>query len=128
MFADLEIFRMSSAMAIHAGKRQSVIAGNVANADTPGYRVKGVQSFTESYRTEGAATSMRASRQSHLHGYAANDLVLDTSEVAGTGSPNGNSVSLETELLKAAETKSQHDRAIAIYKSGLSILRLTVSK
>ena len=42
MFAKLELTRMAQALASHSGARMDVIARNVANADTPGYRARDV--------------------------------------------------------------------------------------
>ena len=52
MFQTPEILGMAASMAGNAATRMSAIAQNVANADTPGYRAKDVQSFAESYRAE----------------------------------------------------------------------------
>lgn len=41
----------------------------------------------------------------------------------GELSPNGNTVSLEVEMVASAEVQGAHDRALAIYGSGLNILR-----
>jgi flagellar basal-body rod protein FlgB len=46
----------------------------------------------------------------------------------GAASPNGNTVSLENEMLKSLGAKRQHDRALAIYKSSMTLLRATLSK
>ena len=43
-------------------------------------------------------------------------------------SPNGNTVSLEAEMLKSIEAKREHDRALAIYKSALSVLRISLGR
>jgi flagellar basal-body rod protein FlgB len=43
-------------------------------------------------------------------------------------SPNGNSVSLETEMVKAVEVKRQHDQALAIYKSSMNVLRASIGR
>jgi flagellar basal-body rod protein FlgB len=42
--------------------------------------------------------------------------------------PNGNSVALETEMLRAVDVKRQHDRALAIYKSSLTVLRTAIGR
>ena len=42
--------------------------------------------------------------------------------------PNGNSVSLETEMVDAVAAKRQSDRALAIYRSGLTILRASIGR
>ena len=128
MFENLDIFRMSSAMASHAGQRQAVVAQNVANADTPGYSAKDLPEFRDSYQLDSTTTSLRASRPGHLHGVRDGEMAMQAVDDQGEASPNGNAVSLETEMLKAAEIKSQHDRALAIYKSALNVLRTTIRK
>jgi septal ring-binding cell division protein DamX len=40
MFDRLEIFSLASAQARHAAARQAVVAQNIANSDTPGYRAE----------------------------------------------------------------------------------------
>jgi len=73
------------------------------------------------------ASHQRATRAGHLNGMIAGQ-PAPMIRTPGDGSPNGNQVSLETEILKSVEAKRQHGRAIAIYKSSLSILRSTLSK
>ncbi|MFY0616201.1 FlgB family protein [Shimia sp.] len=127
MFKSLDVFKTAHAMAQHAGTRQAVVARNMANADTPGYKTQDIVPFKEIYRNDGAAGNMRATRSGHNgHGLQAGDLKqsLSTSEV----SPNGNSVSLEEEMLKAVEIKRGHDRSMAIYKSSLSVLRTALGR
>lgn len=128
MFEKLDIFKMSAAMAVHAGQKQAVIAQNVANADTPGYAARNLPEFQLSYPSDGSDTMLRASRASHLHGTHDGELALQDYEERNESSPNGNAVSLESEMLKAAEASSQHDRALAIYKSALNVLRTTIRK
>ena len=127
MFKSLELFQTAHAMAFHAGQRQAVIATNIANADTPGYRARDIASFSDSYRAAGP-NAMRASRPGHLHGAPDGaDLVSFTID-SNDSSPNGNSVSIEAELLKGVEVQRQHEKAIAIYRSGLNILRSSLGR
>ena len=41
----------------------------------------------------------------------------------GAASPDGNTVSLKQEMVKAVEVRQQHDMALAIYRSTAAILR-----
>ena len=68
MFENLDIFRMSSAMAKHAGQRQAVVAQNVANADTPGYRRPRRARFCRQLYARDSAGMQRATRGRHLNG------------------------------------------------------------
>lgn len=127
MFDNLDIFRMAQGFATHSAARQATIAENIANADTPGYRARDLMPFAEAYKAEPAA--FRATRGRHdLGGTTANtDLSALAMERPGAASPNGNTVSLEAEMFTAAEVKSHHDRALAIYKSALNIVRTSVN-
>ena len=126
MFESLDIFKMSAAMARHAGQRQAVIAQNVANADTPDFVARDIAPFADSFRNSDSTYQQRATRAGHLHGTATGQLDAPMMKTPGDGAPNGNQVSLETELLKSVESKRQHDRAVAIYKSALQVLRATM--
>ncbi|WP_298851079.1 FlgB family protein [uncultured Ruegeria sp.] len=127
MFYDLNVFKTAHAMATHAGKRQAVIARNMANADTPGYQPRDIEAFQKAFETSGRDVAMAATRQGHLHGNAGARLWAEH-EAVPSGDPNGNGVSLEEEMLKSVEVKRQHDRALAIYKSSMSVLRTSLGR
>jgi len=128
MFEKLEVFSVAQALARHGAKRQSIIAQNVANADTPGYRARDLAEFSETFRGAQGG-ELRATRA--RHGLASGD----TGHAARVGtvyrpdaaSPNGNNVSIEQEVFVAARAKSAHDRALAVYGSAMKILRTAVS-
>ncbi len=127
MFKSLEIFKTAHAMAQHAGARQAVVAQNIANADTPGYQALDLTPFEEAYRSDGGPGQMRATRAGH-YGQAMEAAPLSPHKVTSDISPNGNSVSLEEEMMKGVEVKRDHDRALAIYKSSLSVLRTALGR
>ena len=128
MFNRLEIFQMAHGLATHAASRQARVAGNVANADTPGYHATDITPFAESYRANSNDTGMRQTRAGHAmtqHDSAADWKVVDR---PGESSPNGNTVSLETEIMKATEVRHAHEMALAVYKSSLGILRTSIGR
>ncbi len=127
MFSDLNVFKTAYAMATHAGQRQAVISRNMANADTPGYKPRDIEAFKTAFEKTGSEVAMTATRASHLHGDARPQPWAEYT-AAETGDPNGNGVSLEEEMLKAVEVKRQHDRALAIYKSSIGILRTSLGR
>jgi flagellar basal-body rod protein FlgB len=43
-------------------------------------------------------------------------------------SPNGNSVSIEEEMMNAINISREHNRALAIYKHGMTILRSSLGR
>jgi flagellar basal-body rod protein FlgB len=126
MFENLEVFRISSAMAKYAGQKQAVVAQNVANADTPGYAARDLQPFQSFFESPAGTGQPRATRARHLNSAAQTQGMAPLIEPETAASPNGNGVSLETEILKSVSAKRQHDRALAIYKSALGILRTSM--
>jgi flagellar basal-body rod protein FlgB len=126
MFEKLEITAMAQAMASHAGSRLGVIARNVANADTPGYRTLDVDDFATAWQ-ESSSDGMRATRPGHVAASSAG--AADTAHVVrGHGAPNGNTVSLEAEMVKAVDTRQQHDMALAIYRGTSEVIRASLGR
>ncbi|UAB89060.1 FlgB family protein [Ruegeria sp. SCSIO 43209] len=127
MFNDLNVFKTAYAMATHAGQRQAVVARNMANADTPGYKPRDIEAFQTAFENTSREVAMTATRTGHLNGDVRAQLWAEFT-VAASSDPNGNGVSLEEEMLKAVEVKRQHDRALAIYKSSIGVLRTSLGR
>lgn len=132
MFNDLAIFKTASALAAHASSRQSIIARNIANADTPGYAARDLATFSDlqdATRPSVGPRGLQTSRSGHLarshFGAAAG---AEETRTPGDASPNGNTVSLETEMIKATEVRQQHDLALATYRGGLELLRTALGR
>ena len=117
MFEPLNITRMAQQLASYSGDRLGVIARNIAQADTPGYRAMDLPAFSDVYAAQpgGDAFAMRASLPGHVQ--AADALAAPEAILAGgVASGNGNTVSLEREMVKMAETRQAHDMALSVYR------------
>ncbi|MGF1500263.1 MAG: FlgB family protein [Paracoccaceae bacterium] len=124
---NLTVLQLASAMARHAAVRHSVLAENVANADTPGYRARDVESFSEIVNE---AFTMHATRPGHHDRggpvlRAADPRRVDAEFAAG---PNGNSVNLEDQAVRATEAQGQHALALAVYRKATDILRVGLGR
>lgn len=132
MFQKLGIFQMAHSLATHAGKLQVVAAQNMANADTPGYKAKDLTPFEDTIRKSSDGTVQRATRSAHLNGMASDGPILGQAQIIqdedSYSDPNGNSVAIEDEILRGVEAKRQHDRALAIYRSSLNIIRTSIGR
>ena len=121
------VMAMAGAMSSHAAFRQGLIAENIANADTPGYRSKDAAVFSDAY-SSGPRLELRATRAAHVQGMD-RDIGGDVFEIVpGHLSPNGNGVSLEAEMVRAAEVRRDHDTALAVYRTSLDILRASLGR
>lgn len=127
MFENISIFKIANAMAVHAGQKQALISQNVANADTPGYMARDLPDFKSLYRPDDAQVQ-RATRADHLNGAVAGAGMATPVDRPGTASPDGNTVSVEEEMLSAVDAGRQHERALAIYKSALNVLHATLAR
>lgn len=127
MNLDLEILSLSRGLAAHAAARQHVIAGNVANADTPGYRAQDIADFAS--LLDQSEISMRTTRSTHLSGNRASaGLVVTEMETGSAELPNGNNVSLEQQMMKSVELRHEHELALGIYRKSLDLLRLSLGR
>lgn len=113
MSADLPILDVARAMARHAVARHTVIAGNVANADTPGYRARDLTPF-DAYAALRQGGKAEPPRAKVLRGLPVE--------------PGGNSVSVEDQMVRAAEATLQHKTALGIYRKSLDLLRMSLGK
>ena len=125
MFEKLQITRMAQALAAHAGTRMGVIAQNVAHADTPGYKAQDIGEFARVWAAKGE--EMRATRPGHLSDPPQQAAARPFAS-GGDEAPNGNSVSLEEEMVKMAETRQEHEMALAIYRSTSEVIRASLGR
>ena len=126
MYEKLDLFRTASAMAQHAGRRQAVVARNIANADTPDFQARSIPAFQDIYRP-GQGATLKTTRPQHL----STDVTAAVASLAkptGEPSPNGNTVSLEEELLNAVAISREHNRALAIYRHTMTVLRSALGR
>lgn len=126
--AELTLTRMASALARHASARHRVIAENVANADTPGYLARDVRPFSDFVNEQ---LTPRATRPQHVGAngpLASSQLPRPFMDETVQTTANGNSVSLEREMLKATETQGQHTLATSIYRKSHELLRLGLGR
>src|SRR5882762_1957942 len=98
----MELFNIVSRHNQWLAVRQTTIAGNIANANTPGFRAQDVQPFETAL--EQARLAMSATQPGHQTAGPPDGPVTELRR----GNPwevthSGNNVSLEQELLKAGE-------------------------
>lgn len=126
----VNLLNLASALGSYAYARQGVIARNVANADTPGYKAQDFAAFTSAAdQALGRGAALRQTRAGHI-GYRDSyaELALETRSGFGTQSPNGNTVSLEDQMIRSAEVQQQHDLAIGVYTKAIAIMRASLGR
>jgi flagellar basal-body rod protein FlgB len=116
MVGPIHLFELASSQARWLALRQTTIAGNVANANTPGYQALDVEPFNKALGNAKAALAVTSPR--HI---VSNDADVSTQRTRKSESwdvvHSGNSVSIEQEMLKAGEINRDYSLNTAIVKS-----------
>jgi flagellar basal-body rod protein FlgB len=107
--------------------RQRVLAGNIANADTPGYQPRDVRSFA-SVLAGAAGPRMATTDSRHLAAPNDRAALARPDRSAPDRAPNGNAVSLDREALKVAETDGAHALAATLHKRYLGLFRTALGR
>jgi flagellar basal-body rod protein FlgB len=116
--------------------RQRVLAENVANASTPGFVPKDLntKSFDAALASEmkmdgaGGVSIIRTS-SGHMSLGGSRDLTGDFKATASPDSDttlDGNAVVLEDQMLKVSRTRGDYETMVAIYQRAMSLLQTAV--
>ncbi len=124
------LFRMISRRLDWTAQRQTVLAQNVANSDTPGYRPSDVQSFAEHVRGTGPSPVRLATTEpGHLAGGAVRATPARVERRPITeASPNGNQVEIEREMIDLHDTATQQQLALNLYRKQLGMIRIALGR
>jgi len=115
--------------------RQNVLSRNVANANTPGYAPHDLKpmDFDDFLHRNNAAgafqTSLATTDDRHIAIAPKEDTRFqDITQQDVDASPNGNSVSLEQEMIKVSDTQMQFQTATNLYSKAISMMRTALGK
>lgn len=132
-FDDLPLVGMLKSRMRFLEARQKVLAENVANAETPGFRARDLRepSFRELMTASGGGSGMGVATTSPMHiaGSGSGDANFGSrrAETFET-TPDRNSVVLEDEMMKVAETQQDYQLVSMLYTKSLSLLKLAVQR
>jgi flagellar basal-body rod protein FlgB len=130
--SQIPLFQMLRGRLSYLSDRQKVIAENVANADTPGFKPHDLKAFSfqaqMQAQAQGAAGAMAVTRPGHMlpphakatHATSGKPVTTADSETT----LDGNSVVLEEEMLKMGQARMDYDAAISFYQKSLNLIRL----
>jgi flagellar basal-body rod protein FlgB len=114
-------------------QRQDVLTQNVANADTPGYSARDLKALDFSQELSNAANPMQSAGQlmtTDPHHIALTSTSGSDFESVATadseGGPNGNTVSLEQEMIKVADTQAQFQAATNLYGKAMTMMKTAI--
>lgn len=124
MTQPVSVFDLASQQAKWLAVRQSAVSGNVANANTPGYKAVDVVPFENLLGNRSVA--MAATHSGHLRAGATEaSFRIQDIEPTGPDMPSRNTVTIEEELMKSGEVRRGFELNTAIVKSFHRMLMMT---
>lgn len=119
-FTDIPVFGMLRENMRWLGQRQSVLAENVANADTPGFRARDLQAQDFNAMLSRARAGQSAGADS------ATGSAIEESREPYEVTLSGNSVVLEEQMMKIADTAARYQLATNLYTKHVSMMRMAL--
>ncbi len=106
--------------------RQSVLAENVANSDTPGYIARDMRPLNfEQLVAANSRDTLNTTNVRHIAVRPASPFQQEEAFGEG-GSPSGNVVSLEQEMIKMSDTQLQYQTATNLYQKAVNMFRIAL--
>jgi flagellar basal-body rod protein FlgB len=131
MLGDIPLLAAIKGRMQYHQSRQKLLAENVANADSPGYKPRDLKPFD---------IMLAAQRADHTG--SAGPARTDPAHISGSGSgslgsrraglfettPSGNSVNLEDEMMRMAQNNADYQMATTLYSKSMSYLKMALGK
>jgi flagellar basal-body rod protein FlgB len=108
---------LAGAMSYHR-ERHSVLAGNVGNMETPGYRPADLKRTTDA----GASGGLAVTSAGHIAS-SSTDSALVFDDGGALQGPDGNAVALERELAKIDANRVRYNTSAELVSRKLAMLR-----
>jgi flagellar basal-body rod protein FlgB len=114
-------------------QRQQILAQNIANAETPGFRARDLRQpdfFTAAAGQGPGGVAPVATNARHIAasgfstGSSYRTETIDGYEVT----PDGNGVVLEEQMMKVAENQLEYQMATSLYQRGLGMLKTAIGR
>ena len=142
---DIPIFAMLKSRMGYLSQRQKVIAQNVANGDTPDYVPRDLKPYSfkasldqhapgRPYRggpvstTATTGVQMMATSATHMAPAKLVSPWRSPEQADSETTLDGNSVTLEDQMLKMTDARMNYDAAVTFYQKSLSLLRMASRK
>lgn len=132
-FGSLPMFSAITKRLAWLSKRQQVLAQNIANADTPGYRARDLKevNFRELMQAKSVSNQVTLSATSGGHIRSKNVSNYDFKEMKDKGADLSlakNSVVVEEQMMKVANTTMNHQLMVNLYRKHIAMIKLALGR
>ncbi len=129
-YGSLNIFQLMKTKMAYLSERQDVLAGNIANIDTPGARAKDLKKldFSRLALIEAKRLRIRATSPNHITEPARKkgDFRVETSRKTFETTPVKNSIVLEEQMAKIAHNQLEYQTVTNLYSKVTSMFKTAI--
>jgi flagellar basal-body rod protein FlgB len=122
-----DLFGIAEKRLAWLSERQGVLASNIANANTPGFRGADVQSFASVLGGMTPVTPLRT-QSAHMAGTIPSSVAGIVQDSVTARSVDGNSIALDRQLTKVADTESAQSLVSTIWKNYMGMFNTVLGK
>ncbi|MFO0389254.1 MAG: flagellar basal body rod protein FlgB [Alphaproteobacteria bacterium] len=134
-YSDISLLNVMKSKLGYLSARQSAIAQNVANADTPDYRARDIAEpdFKKMAMLAGSSSAQKLP----MHTTNANHMIVaghvaafEATERKNTYelNPDGNNVTIEEEMMKAAENQAEYTKVLNLYRKTVDMFKIAIGR
>lgn len=130
---EMPLFAMLKQRMSWLSARQNVLAQNVANADTPGFNARDLKPVNfedvlrNSTKSAGASSGLTVTDPRHITlKQTGSTGFTDVDAPDAEAPPGGNTVSLEQEMIRVADTQAEYQAASNLYAKAIDMMKLAI--
>lgn len=135
MIGNIQIFTLLKSRMQWHQQRQTVLAENIANANTANYQARELSEpdfksiLEREHSGRNSAGAMSTTNGKHIQGTSV-DAAFGASATASNWevTPSGNSVVLEDQMMKLAENQLDYQTITALYNKSIKLMKIAVGK
>lgn len=121
------LFDVAEKRLVWTAQRQSVLAANIANANTPAYQARDIQSFQSVLAGVGSIGPTQT-QPGHMSGTTPTGLASLIREPPKTRALDGNTVALDQQLTKVADTETAQTLVTTIWKKYMGMFSMALGR
>ena len=126
---DSGLLRLMTEKMAYLGQRQAVLAQNVANANTPGFKAKDLAPFSFNDALKEASAGMRVTDPRHIVPASMAGVNATTKKAHSFETvPSGNSVELEQQMMQVSETAVDYQAVTSVYHKIMGLFKTAIGK
>lgn len=131
------IFNLLTRRMDYVTERQTVLARNVANSDTPNYQPRDLVPFAKIMKQEAQAKQAADQQRAFMQTTNPNHLQSPEQNASFEGkeqkstyetAPSGNGVILEEQMMKIAENNMDYNMVTNLYKKHVGMIRMAIGR